>query len=102
MKEFKIDIEGKNTLNIIETDTGVILVLNQTEVKKPEINEPYYYVAFNVIKGFFVWNSIWHDSEMDNALYEAGNCFYDKNEPESISSGFNSQLKFRLHQSKTS
>ena len=98
MKEINIDIEGKNTIRVLETATGVVLILKESEREKPKVSQPYYYVAFNVIKGFFCWSAVWRDSDMDNSLYEAGNCFVEETEPEGIAQEFNLRLISRKAQ----
>ena len=82
-------------MEILETKTGVTIVLKSTKSEKPKINDPYWYVAFNAIKGFFEWEGTWLDSEMDNALFDAGNCFDNPSEPYEISLDFNARLKIR-------
>jgi len=92
----EINIEGKNTMEILETPTGVTIVLKSSKSEKPKLNEHYWYVAFNAIRGFFEWENIWFDSEMDNCLLDAGNCFSTKGEANEISTEFNMRLKVRL------
>ena len=42
MKTYNINIEGKNTIEILETKTGVTIVLKSTKSEKPKINDPYW------------------------------------------------------------
>lgn len=91
----EFNIEGKNTMEILETKTGVSIILKSSKSERPQSNEPYWYVAFNAIRGFFEWDGIWHDSNMDNALFDAGNCFNNEIEPKEISLEFNQRLKIR-------
>jgi len=89
------NIEGKNTMEILETKTGITIVLKSSESKKPNNGDEFWYVAFNAVKGFFTWNGVWHDSDMGNALYLAGNCFSNENESNEIAEQFNQRLKIR-------
>jgi len=93
--EHTIDITGKNTLRVLETATGVVLILKESERIKPKKGDKYYYVAFNAIRGFFCWEMIWRDSDVDNALYFSGNCFIEPSEPNEISSEFNQRFLIR-------
>lgn len=94
--EHVFDIKGKNTLKVVETDNGVILILKESQNTKPLSGKPYFYIAFNALRGFFVWSAVWRDSEMDIALHSAGNCFTEETEPENISTGFNKTLLSRI------
>lgn len=91
--EHTLNIEGKNTLRIVETSTGAILILKESERLKPKKNTPYYYVAFHVLRGFFSFSVLWTDSEMDKSLFEAGNCFLTEIEAIEFAESFNKQLK---------
>ena len=82
-------------MEIIETPTGVNIILKSSKNNLPTQGQTYWYVAFNVIRGFFSWEGVWRDSEMDLSLYEMGNCFMERSEPDSISEEFNNRLKIR-------
>lgn len=94
--KYTIDITGKNTLRVLETTTGVVLILKESETKKPKLGQKFYYIVFNALKGFFCWESVWNNEEMDNALYSSGNCFTEPSEPKGIADGFNAQLMTRV------
>lgn len=93
--EHTIDITGKNTLRVLETTTGVVLILKESERKKPKNEQTYYYVAFNAMRGFFCWSSIWRDADVDNTLYFSGNCFIEPSEPTDIAGEYNQRLLIR-------
>ena len=96
MNTYTIDVADKNTIEIIETSTGVNIVLKSSKANMPISNQTYWHVAFNAIRGFFVWTQTWRDSDLDISLFEAGNCFLDKQEPEEIANEFNMRLKIRV------
>ena len=82
-------------MEIIETPTGVNIILKGSKKNMPTVGNPYWYVAFNAVRGFITWEGTWRDSEMDLSLYESGNCFLEKQEPEDISIEFNNRFKIR-------
>lgn len=96
MQDIIINIEGKNTLRVLETATGAVIILKSSKANMPISNQTYWHVAFNAIRGFFVWTQTWRDSDLDISLFEAGNCFLDKQEPEDIANEFNMRLKIRV------
>ena len=93
--EFIVDIQGKDTLKIVETPTGVLIILKDTIKANPKDGDDYYFVAFNAINGFFPWKHTWRSSDMDYSLYKAGNCFFDVIEVTQISDEFNLRLSTR-------
>jgi hypothetical protein len=94
----EFEIKNKNCFQVEETENGFVITLkNKTsKVEKLKEGKEFWYVAFNALRGFFAWNGVWHDTEIDNALYEAGNTFNGELECKEVASGFNYRLKIRV------
>lgn len=95
MKQITINIENKNTLQVIETQTGVTLILAETNIQKPRKGQQYFYVVWNAKNGFFVWSNVWSENNLDNSLMEKGNIFTDAAQAEEYADLFNTHLSKR-------
>lgn len=95
MNEIIINNPNKNTFKVIETPSGAIIILNQTEPPILKNGDAYFYIVFNAMKGFFTWESVWRDSEIDMSLYSLGNVFVDRSESDQLAGEFNQRLLLR-------
>ena len=53
-----VNIENKNTLQVIETQTGVTLIMLDANANEPTKGQQYFYVVWNAKRGFFVWSNV--------------------------------------------
>ena len=95
MKQLTINIENKNTLQVIETQTGVTLIMLDASTSEPTKGKQYFYVVWNAKRGFFVWSNIWTGNSLDMSLMEKGNMFLDVATAEEYAELFNTHLEKR-------
>ncbi len=95
MKQITVNIENKNTLQVIETQTGVTLIMLDANANGPTKGQQYFYVVWNAKRGFFAWSNIWNGNSLDMSLMEKGNVFLDVGPAEEYAELFNTHLEKR-------